>query len=226
MSMTVSGAKAGWVPLSCRKVLACVLGTCLVLAGCAGTAPAQLTTFNRLGGSNPAGLQGLRFVVEPQSGQVDSLAFADYAERVRKALGRHGLVPISDSRQANLIVHLDYSSDGDPSAGQPTSGSRISLGLGGGMNVGWGIGLGLPVGGRSDGLHYRHRLQVVMDRVQAGGDGAGVHRHPPERVYESTLLTMSESAASAPLMPAMIDAILTHFPGDNGKTLAVSLPAS
>ena len=68
-------------------------------------------------------------------------------------------------------------------------------------------------------------LQVQIDRVRAASSGpAPGEPILGERVYESTLVTRSESAAVAPQMPAMIEALFADFPGVNGKTVTVNLP--
>ena len=137
---------------------------------------------------------------------------------------RHGLVPVPDLHAAELVVHFEYRTDGGSVTGS-TSSSSVSLGLGGGYRTGWGLGLGIPIGGTSENIQYRHRLQVQIDRVRSASSGpAPGEPIPGERVYESTLVTRSESAAVAPQMPAMIDALFADFPGVNGKTVTVNLP--
>ena len=129
-----------------------------------------------------------------------------------------------DLHAAELVVHFEYRTDGGSVTGS-TSSSSVSLGLGGGYRTGWGLGLGIPIGGTSENIQYRHRLQVQIDRVRAASSGpAPGEPIPGERVYESTLVTRSESAAVAPQMPAMIEALFADFPGVNGKTVTVNLP--
>ena len=199
--------------------VAAVLGMAALAAGCASTVPAQITTFNRQD-AEPASWAGQRFVVQPLQGQADSLEFADYARRVEAALQKHGLVPVQDMQSANLVVHFEYRADGAMTSTTQTSSGGLTLGLGGGYRSGWGVGLGIPIGGSStEETRYRHQLQVQMARVMVGAQDA----HAGQRVYESTLVTQGNSAAVAPLMPAMIDALFAEFPGVNGKTVRVDL---
>lgn len=202
-----------------RRLLgAAVLGLAVLATGCASTTPAQITTFNRQDAS-AAGWAGQRFVIQPLAGQGDSLEYADYARRVQSALEKHGLVPVQDIGSAQLVVNFEYRSGGAVTSSRSSS-SSFSVGVGGGYHTGWGLGLGLPIGGSSeDTTRYRHQLQVQMAQVMRGAQG-GI---PGQRVYESTLVTQGSSAAVAPLMPAMIDALFADFPGQNGKTVNVSL---
>lgn len=202
-----------------RRLLgAAVLGLAVLAAGCASTTPAQITTFNRQDAS-AAGWAGQRFVIQPLAGQGDSLEYADYARRVQSALEKHGLVPVQDIGSAQLVVNFEYRSGGAVTSSRSSS-SSFSVGVGGGYHTGWGLGLGIPIGGSSeDTTRYRHQLQVQMAQVMRGAQG-GI---PGQRVYESTLVTQGSSAAVAPLMPAMIDALFADFPGQNGKTVNVSL---
>ena len=206
-----------------RMLAAAILGVTALVAGCASTTPAQITTFNRQAAGADA-WTGRHFIVQPLPGQAESLEYADYSLRVREALRRHGLVPVTDLHAAELVVHFEYRTDGGSVTGS-TSSSSVSLGLGGGYRTGWGVGLGIPIGGTSENIQYRHRLQVQIDRVRAASSGpAPGESIPGERVYESTLVTRSESAAVAPQMPAMIEALFADFPGVNGKTVTVNLP--
>lgn len=203
-------------------VLAAMLGV-VVLAGCASTVPAQITTFNRQDAGSQ-GWAGRRFVVEPLPAQRDSLEYASYAQRIRTALQKHGLVPVDGVEPAELLVHFEYGSSGAaPASGDSGVRSSVSFGVGGGFRTGWGLGIGIPVGGSSAGdTLYRHQLQVQISRLKQGARG----RQAGERVYESTIVTQGESASITPQMPGMIDALLADFPGENGKTRTVRFPRS
>lgn len=213
------GRKPG-MPLA-RWSVACLVG--VVLCGCAAPQLAQVTTFHRTEVAGQ-GWAGKRFVIEPLAEQRDSLAFARYAEAVQAGLQKHGLVPVASLADAELAVRFQYdSASTGTTAGRDTS-SRVSVGVGGGYRTGWGIGIGLPIGGASTvATYYRHQLQLFIHQVQAG---AGASPVVGARLHESTLVTQSESAAIAPRMPGMIDALLADFPGQNGKTRTVEIPAA
>lgn len=201
---------------------AAVLGLA-VLAGCASTVPAQITTFNRHEAGAPA-WAGRRFVIEPLPDQRGSLEYASHAQRIRGALQKHGLVPVDSPSMAELLVHFDYGSGGNvASTVDHGVRSSISFGVGGGFRTGWGLGVGIPVGGSAAGeMLYRHQLQMQINRLKPGVQGP----EAGERLYESTLVTQGESASITPLMPAMIDALLADFPGENGKTRTIRFPRS
>lgn len=202
-------------------LLAALLGVG-VLAGCASTVPAQITTFNRQDAEAQA-WAGRRFVVEALPGQRDSLEYASHARRIQAALQKHGLVP-ADASAAELLVQFEYGSAG-MAGGTRDGGARssVSFGVGGGVRTGWGLGIGIPVGSTSSGdTLYRHQLQVQISRLKPGADGP----EAGERLYESTIVAQGESAAITPQMPAMIDALFADFPGENGKTRTVRFPRS
>lgn len=199
-----------------RFVLGALMLGAAVLAGCASTVPAQITTFNR---PEAASMKwtGQRFVVQAQPTQADSLAFSSYATQVRQALEKRGLVAVDQLSAADVQVSFDYQA-GQPTATSQGSSGGFSVGVGGGFRSNWGLGIGIPIGGsRTEETSYRHMLQVHINRV-TGGEVTG------ERLYESTLVTESDSAAIAPQMPSMIDALFADFPGENGKTVTVQLP--
>ncbi|MDO4905584.1 MAG: DUF4136 domain-containing protein [Lautropia sp.] len=205
----------------CTGRIAAALLCSVLLAGCAGTRPAQITTFHRAEQSAQA-WQGKRFVVQPLAGQADSLEYSNYAGRVRQALQKHGLEPVAVLGAADYAVSFQYGSGGTLVTEGRVSSSRFSMGVGGGSHFGWGLGVGIPIGGTSEpDTYYRHQLQVFINRVRhADGQGSSAG----ERVYESSIVTNSDSAAVSSQMPVMIDALFADFPGENGRTRTVSLP--
>lgn len=204
-----------------RLSAALVIGA--ALGGCATPQQAQITTFYRAEAGEST-WAGKRFVVQPQASQRDSLAFSTYADAIRAGLQRHGLVPVSGLGEAQLVVHVEEASASTSTAESQDTTSRISFGLGGGYRTGWGIGIGVPIGASSSvQTYYRHQLQVFIHRVQPGADGAA---SVGERLYESTIVTNAGSPAIAPQMPGLIEAWLSDFPGQNGKTRTVEIPAA
>lgn len=206
-------------------ITAGLLLSAMLLAGCAGTRPAQVTTFHQPGVS-AQDWQGRRFAVAPLPGQADSLAYASYAGMVRQALQKHGLQPVGSLNEAELAVSFLYGSveGGDVEGSGRSVSSGLSFGFGGGSSVGWGVGFGIPIGGTgaAEAL-YRHQLQVRIHRVRPAV--AGSPAAPGERLYESTLVTSSTAASIAPRMPVMIEALFAGFPGENGQTRTIQLPA-
>lgn len=195
----------------------------LVLGGCATPQQAQITTFHQSGVTAQA-WAGKRFVIQPLAAQRDSLAFSNYAGAVRAGLQKHGLVPVSGLSEADLAVSFDYDSASTSTSESQGTSSRVSVGVGGGYRTGWGIGIGVPIGGSSSvTTYYRHQLQLFIHQIQPGPDRAP---SVGSRLYESTIVTQAESAAIAPQMPGLIEALLADFPGQNGKTRTVEIPAA
>ena len=88
-----------------HMLAAAILGATALVAGCASTTPAQITTFNRQDAGADA-WTGRHFIVQPLPGQAESLEYADYSLRVREALRRHGLVPMPD-----LVTDITFLSE-------------------------------------------------------------------------------------------------------------------
>lgn len=195
-----------------------LLATALWLAGCASTLRTEVTTFQQ----DAAGLAGQRFAIVPGTGQADSLEFASQAREVADALRGRGLVaddaPVADAPLAVRIRPSSAPTIAGPSGG---SGSSVGVGVSGGgfstRSLGVGIGIGFPIGGTSQAAtsRYRHELRVEIDR--RGGSGAA-------RVFEGAAVAESDSAAIAPLVPALVRALFTDFPGSAGTTRVVEVP--
>lgn len=206
-----------------RGLAAALMLGAAVLAGCASTIPAQLTTFSRQN-EDASAWTGRRFVIEPVQGQAQSLEYASHEKRVQAALQKHGLILAPARDSADVLVHFEYGS-GSGAQATRSSGTRggVSVGVGGGYRTGWGLGIGVPItfgGGSSGETLYRHQLQVQINQLVHTAGKAEIG----ERLYESNIVAQSETAAITPLMPALIDALFDGFPGENGKTRKVDLP--
>ncbi|HEX5872791.1 MAG TPA: DUF4136 domain-containing protein, partial [Longimicrobium sp.] len=113
-------------------------------SGCASYLTAQVTSFHDAGDKR---LAGRTFAIAPTKEQAESLEFQAYAELVRGALVREGLVAAAEN-QAELRVTMRYSVDsgqaviyGYPAYGYasygPAWGWAPYYGPGGGMHYMW-----------------------------------------------------------------------------------------
>jgi hypothetical protein len=239
--------KAGAIRRLVRvAMLAATITSASVLTGCASYLSAQVTSFHQMAGGDQR-FARQPFVIEPTPEQRDSLEFRAYADLVRQALVRQGMVDAGGTgagavsgagagagaalgATAPLAVSLRYSVD----AGRAVVYSYPTYGYGFGPVYGWApyyarggrvhyaLTATYPVGygmispsyyGQS--TVYRRELRVdIVDR-RAGANGA--------KLFEGSAVSEGESASLAPVMPAMVRALFSDFPGANGVTRRVQV---
>jgi len=212
--------RSGWLTI--------VAPLALVVSGCASYMGAQVTTFHQAAAGNRFAGQG--FVIEPSAAQRDSLEFRAYADLVRRALIGRGLVDAPESGAA-LGVAVRYSVDG----GKPVVYGYPAYGYGGfGPAYGWapyyyprshmhyaltatypmGYGMIGP-GYYGQSMLYTRELRVDITDRRAGGNAA--------KLFEGTVVSEGESASIAPVMPAMVQALFSDFPGPSGISRRVQV---
>jgi hypothetical protein len=198
----------------------------VVLGGCAQSFDARVNRFSML----PPPVQGQTFVVQPVDQRMDGLEFRTYAQLVAQQLERFGYRQAADARSANLVVSLDYFVDNGRERVTTTPGfSGFGPGWGWGWGgwgqwgrwghfgafdpfwgPGWGGGFGPDV--RSYTV-YNSQLRMEINRT-AGG----------ERLWEGTARATSRNDDLPWLVPNLIEAIFTGFPGNSGETVRVRIP--
>jgi hypothetical protein len=218
-------------PRNERRCARLLLATTLAVlaSGCASYMSAQVTSFHQAAATDRFAGQG--FVIEPTAAQKDSLEFRAYADLVREALVRRGLVDAPESGAA-LAVAVRFSVD----SGKPVLYSYPAYGYAGwGSVYGWAPYYGprghvhyaltatYPIGYGmfepnyyTQSVLYKRELRVdITDRRAGGGTGA--------KLYEGTVVSEGESAALAPVMPAMVQALFSDFPGPSGVARRVQV---
>ncbi len=199
-------------------------------AGCASYLTAQVTSFHQADGNR---LAGRSFVIVPTREQAESLEFRSYADLVRDALVRRGLVA-STPTEADLAVTVLFAVDGGKSVtyGYPAYGYASYdpfwgwppyYGPYGHYHYLWAAPYPMSYGvvGASyvQAILYRRELRVeISERRAAGNASAGA------RLFEGTVVSEGESASIAPVMPAMVRALFSDFPGPNGVSRRVQVP--
>lgn len=197
----------------------------ILVGGCASYMSADVTSFHHL----PAGhrFAGQKFIIEPAAEQKDSLEFRAYADLVRQALIRQGLV--FDSA-ADLAVSMRYSIDsgrpviyGYPAYGYtsfgPVWGWIPYPAPGGHVHYVWTAsypaGYGVVGSSYSQSVVYRRELRVDITDRRPRGNGA--------KRFEGSVMSEGQVSALAPVMPTMVRALFSDFPGPNGVTRRVSI---
>ena len=206
-----------WLRLALPALLAAAT------SGCASYLTTQVTSFHE---AQHDRLAGRSFVITPTREQAESLEFRSYADLVRGALVGAGLVAAGGG-DAELEVTMRYSIDngkavtyGYPAYGYAAYGWAPYYWPGYGVPYMWPAAY--PVGyGYSQTVFYRSELRLeISDRRGApvkGSRGGG-------RLFEGSVVAEGESPSLAPVMPAMVRALFSDFPGPSGVSRRVEVP--
>lgn len=201
----------------------------LTLGGCATGFPAQVSRFQAL----PAP-QGQSFFIQAEDpAKRGGLEFAQYAGLVRNHLLAQGYAEAPSAQAATLIVNLDYGVDDGRERVVTYPGSRLG---------GYGFGYRRPFYSRFGYLGYRrhpfywgwydpffddpfgypevrsftvYRSFLDMD-IRRAGDG--------QAVFEGTAQAQSRSNQLQLLVPNLVEAMFTGFPGNSGETVRITVP--
>ncbi|WP_017666990.1 DUF4136 domain-containing protein [Sandarakinorhabdus sp. AAP62] len=210
--------------LSPKTQLLLPLATALALSACAAPFEARVARFQQL--PPPSGTS---FVIEPRDKEnAGGLEFATYANLVRQKLIAAGYQEAASADAASLTVQLDY----NVSAPREKVQSRPGLGWGGwGPGLGWGPywgrgwgwggwggGFGGGWGGwgggwNNDVYSVTNYNTVVAMRINRNAD--------KQSVFEGRAETVSNSNNLTRLVPNLVTAMFTNFPGSSGETVRV-----
>lgn len=206
----------------------------LALGACATTFRADVARFQAM----PAP-QGQSFFVQAADPRNQGgLEFAQYAALVSQRLAEQGYRPAEDSRAANFVVSLDYGVD--------TGKEKVvtSPGFGGGFG-GWGGGYGgfgyggwgryggyggfgrrpfyygwndpfLFGGGYPDVSSYTYYTSYLDMTISRTADG--------QRLFEGKAKARSRDDSLPRLVPNLVEALFTGFPGQSGEEVRITVP--
>ena len=208
----------------------------IAVAGCAAPFQAQVSRFQQL----PAP-QGQTFAVVADNPRLDgSLEFAQYANTVAQRLSGYGYTRAVDPASANLVVRLDYGVDKgrDRLRTVPGFGGGFGAGFGGGYGPRfgyangwgpyrpyWGFGRRAWVYGFDDPFLYGSRYDEVESyTVYESQLAMKIERKEGrERVFEGTAKALSSDNDLTTLVPNLIEAMFTGFPGNSGQTVKITV---
>jgi len=210
------------------KMLSIAALALVTLGGCAAPFDAKVSRFQQL-----APPSGQSFVVQASDPKLDGgIEFGQYAQIVSAKLANAGYRPATDPAHADLVVKLGYDVDKGREktigTGFSPYGGRFGLGFGGP----YGRGFGYPYGyyGRSrfaygfydpflfddDGVTsftvYTSELDLKINRADNG-----------QRVFEGTAKAQSRSDDLPYLVPRLVEAMFTGFPGNSGETVKITI---
>ncbi len=179
-----------------------VLLTAIVLSACQQLT-ADVTRFNSLSAAS-----GQTFTIVPDQAQVGSLEFQALADRVAAALSNYGFRPVPhDGQPADFVVFVHY---GSPGARQQV--------------VYW----GRPPWPRGPYPYppydvywvFAYFLDVEMV------DGPAWRRNERRAVFQGRALTETTARDANVILPYLVKALFTGFPGNNGQTVRITVPMS
>ncbi|HEX2764934.1 MAG TPA: DUF4136 domain-containing protein [Allosphingosinicella sp.] len=205
-------------------ILAAPAAALLALGGCATGLPTQVSRYQAM----PAP-QGQTFAIRSADpADRGGLEFARYADLVRRHLTEIGYREAVDGQGASLIVSLDYGVD-DGKQQIVDWGPRFGgFGRYGGYYGPYGLGrryrgYGSPFyWGWNDPFYFGRDIDVYtvytsfldLD-IKRAGDG--------QSVFEGTARARSRSDDLRDLVPALVEAMFTRFPGNSGETVRITV---
>lgn len=192
----------------------------LGLAACATPFKADVSRFSA---PLPAPT-GQSFAVVPEDPKLaGGLEFALYANNVAAELTEVGYVRASGPEAADLLVRFDYGVDNGRERVRTTNVGFGAAGFGpwgpwggwrGGFG-GWGYGFNDPfLGGPNVRSYtiYTGDVDVKIDNAKTG-----------ERLFEGRAESVSRSNRLQTIVPNLVDALFTDFPGNSGETLRITI---
>lgn len=197
----------------------------LVAAAAACTSPfrADVTRFQA---QLPAP-QGQTFAIVPENpANTGGLEFAQYAGYVAQQMQKLGYTPVASPDQASLIVHFDYGvGDGRErivSTGFADPFYRPWYGYPGYYGPRWGYYRSRWAFGYYDPFFDGPGIDsytVYNSHIDLKIDRADDHK----RLFEGRAEALSTSNRLQYLVPNLVEAMFTDFPGDSGRTVRISV---
>jgi hypothetical protein len=197
----------------------------LLLTGCAARIQSDVTTFHT--DVMPAG-ETIR-VVPADPDKIGSLEFQTYASRIGDELRKMGYTPVSETDVVtDLLAEVDYAvEEGQPQIYTDNSDAFVRYHFGFGM-----YRSPFYFGGRRgfyDPFYYdpfwdapqvysEPTYNRTLEMNIVNNDGGDL-----ERVFEGRVESNGTESALPEVMPYLITAMFTNFPGESGKTKLVTI---
>ena len=188
----------------------------LLVTGCAAPRITNdVTTFHDE--IRPAG-ETIR-VMPADPANAGSLEFQTYATRINEELRKAGYTPVTEPDVVtDLIAEVDYSvATGQSERSGRRTGASVGVGYGSGRWYNpWSIGVSVPVfGGSHPGTPLYHR-SLELNIIDADDS--------QQRLFEGRVVSDGTESALNVVMPHLITAMFTDFPGESGTTKVVEIP--
>jgi hypothetical protein len=205
------GVHARWLALAAAIAL-------MTLSACATGFPARVTRFQAM--PSPAGES---FFVEPAvPARQGGIEFGLYAALVRQQLVARGYREAESPQHATFVVTLDYGVDNGrivprPAAGlpgpagngyRPEDARRANFAYGYPVDYGW-----------------NHPSFVDSQASYASFVDLSIKRTADDRsLFEGSARGRSRTDDLQALVPSLVIALFTGFPGNNGETVRITVP--
>ncbi|HEV2596030.1 MAG TPA: DUF4136 domain-containing protein [Sphingomicrobium sp.] len=173
--------------------------------------------------------QGQTFYVVPDGGMARNggLEFQRYAGLVAQQLAARGYRPATDAQSANMVVEFGYGVDHGQMryVSEPYPGP-FSYGLGFGWHrprFGWGFGGGLYSLGWNDPFWYGEGIDSYVEyhsRVELHIRQTGTNAP----LFDGRAQARSETNRLDIVIPSLVDAMFTGFPGRSGEVVKITIP--
>ncbi|AEG47706.1 hypothetical protein Sphch_0003 [Sphingobium chlorophenolicum L-1] len=194
----------------------------VALSGCASNFKADVARFQQL--PAPAGQSFTIVADDPRL--AGGLEFSHYADLVGQRLTQTGYVAANDPARADLIVRVSYGVDNgrekvrSTGVGAPDPFFYGGWGWRGRWGRPWGYGFYDPwlfgPGGYNDISSYTVYTGDLSMKIDRAADN--------RRLFEGKAQAQSLSNKLTYLVPNLIDAMFTNFPGQNGENVKITLP--
>ncbi len=167
--------------------------------------------------------QGQSFAVVAEDPKLaGGLEFATYANAVAAELTQIGYTRAASPETADMLVRFDYRVDGgrervrtDFNGVGAFGGPWGRWGGWGGWGGGWGFGFNDPFFGGPDVRSYTVYTSGVDVKIDRRVDG--------QRLFEGKAEAVSRSNRLPRLVPNLVDALFTGFPGNSGETVRITI---
>lgn len=201
----------------------------LALGGCATGLPTQVSRYQAM--PAPAGQSFAIQAADPED--RGGLEFSRYAELVRRHMTAQGYSEAGSPQQASLIVSLDYGVDDGRQQVVTYPSSRFGRGFGyGGFGYrpyfsrfgGYGRLRSPFYYGWDDPFWYRgYGEELDVYTVYSSFLDMDIRRPDGQAVFEGTARARSRTDELSVLVPNLIEAMFTGFPGNSGETVKITV---
>lgn len=213
--------------------IAAPLAALAALSAC--TAPGfrtEVSRFNALSAPGTAAVQGQTFFITSDDPKlVGGLEFGQYAGMLSQEMVAEGFVPAASADSADLIVHMDYDIvDTKLQVYRSDAFGSFGMGWGGHWGGHWGGGFWGPRSRRAafmfgyydpwfDGPMRRQDVTIYTTQLDVRID----RRADNSRVFEGKAMARSNTNVLQKVVPNLVTAMFTDFPGNNGETVKITV---
>ncbi|WP_416379369.1 DUF4136 domain-containing protein [Erythrobacter sp.] len=192
------------------------------LAACS-TTPAFKADVSRFAVPLPAPAGQTFAVVAEDPKLAGGLEFATYANAVAAEMTQLGYARAASPESADMLVRFDYRVDGgrervrtDLNGAGFAGGPWGRWGAWGGGFGPWGLGFNDPwLGGAPNVRSYTIYTSAIDLKIDRRADG--------QRLFEGKAEAVSRTNRLPRLVPNLVDALFTDFPGNSGETMRITI---